>query len=126
MGKLTDRAKQNADAGVWKPARDGDSIEGMITAIKQGGQYDSTHYYLDCEDGECRVVCAGNNTVLGGLLRGEHLNVGDEVAIVYLGERESKSGRTYKGWSVVSEKHANNRERVVEDDDVADDDSIPF
>jgi hypothetical protein len=127
MGKLIDRAKKEIDTVVWKPEHEGDGIEGTLTNIRRGDKYDSMHYHIHCEDGIDRVVMAGADTVLGGLLTHEHLQIGDEVAVVFLGEKESKNGRRYKSWAVASEKHHKENDGAATHANGADaDDSIPF
>ena len=70
-----------------------------------------------------QIVSAGETTVLGGKLRGEHLEVGDRLAIVFLGEKEGENGRTYKNWEVGSEKAAN---PTADNGAPPLDDNIPF
>jgi hypothetical protein len=53
----------------------------------------------------CRSFSAGETTVLNKKLKGEHLEVGDRLCVIFLGEKTNeKTGKTFKDWEVGSEK----------------------
>ena len=103
---LLERARvqaQDGDAEQWKPLNDGDGIAGELVKIGKGGKFNATFYTLRTDDGDF-FITAAPDTVLGRELHDHKLSVGDKIAIVYLGEKKSKAGRTYKAWSIIVEK----------------------
>jgi hypothetical protein len=120
-GSLLDKAREQAEAKFWKPAKEGDGIEGKIVRIiRDAGKYHSTFYHLETEAGI--EIVAGGSTVLGQRLADQQLEVGDSVGILYLGEETSKAGQVFKNWSVVAEKV----KRSQAAGNPPSDDNIPF
>src|SRR5262245_19711381 len=100
---LLDRAREQSEATFWKPRKEGDGIEGEIVKIlRDAGKYHSDFFHIKTHDGI--QIVAGGSTVLGQRLADLQLEPGDRVAVLYLGEATSKSGQTFKNWSVVSDK----------------------
>jgi hypothetical protein len=102
---LLERVRQQSQAKFWNPEKAGDAIDGQIVKIVHGiGHYNSSHYYLTI-DGGMQIVSAGETTVLNKKLKGEHLEVGDRLCVIFLGEKTNeKTGKTFKDWEVGSEK----------------------
>ena len=102
---LAQRAHAQANAKFFSPENAGDFIEGVVLAIKQDmGKYGSTHYHIQQDDGTVSIISATPESVLGGKISGEHVNVGDRLYVEFLGEKTSKSGSTYKDWAVAAQK----------------------
>jgi len=101
---LLDKARQQAKdrPNFWKPTEPNDGIEGHIVKMTSGGRYGSTFFHVRT-DTEVLIVAASPATVLGQKLAELELSVGDRLAVLFLGESVSKSGSTFKNWTVVSE-----------------------
>lgn len=82
-----------ADNVQWKPL-EGDSIEGTITEKRSAnssyGPFDVLT--LTTANGLMDVACFGVSLKY----LGEQAAVGDTITIEYVGERQSRGGRTYK------------------------------
>jgi len=102
---LLDKARQqaNENPNFWKPTEPNEGIEGTVVKIAHGGKFNSTFIHIETDDG-VRIVAASPSTVLGGKLAELNIEVGDKLAILYLGEETAKAGHKFKNWSVVSEK----------------------
>jgi hypothetical protein len=97
---MAERARAKAKADFWKEEKAGDSIEGVVININHNmGDYGSTHYHVRKDDGEVLIVSVSPQSVLGGKLDGEHVEIGDRIYVEFLGERKSKKGKTYKDWA---------------------------
>jgi hypothetical protein len=119
LKKLLERARDQAghgEATFWKPTAAGDHIAGEIIKIVTGGRFNSTNYTLRTDNGTV-IVSASPETVLGRELRHHNLTVGDSIAIVFVGEKKAKTGKTYKAWSIIVEK----AEKTAVGDDDSDD-----
>jgi hypothetical protein len=104
-GSLLDRAREQSEAKFWKPAEPDTGIEGkVIRIIRDAGRYRATFYHIETEADGVQIVAGGESTVLGKKLNDLQIEVGDRIAILYLGEETSKAGQRFKKWSVVSEK----------------------
>ena len=104
-GSLLDRARQQSEAKFWKPTEPDTGIEGKVVKIvRDAGKYRSNFYHIETETDGIQIVAGGETTVLGKKLGDLHIEVGDKIAILYLGEETSRAGQQFKNWSVVSEK----------------------
>ena len=104
-GSLLDRARQQGEAKFWKPTEPDTGIEGTVVKIvRDAGKYRSNFYHIETETDGVQIVAGGESTVLGKKLNDLQIEVGDKIAILYLGEATSKAGQRFKNWSVVSEK----------------------
>jgi len=117
------RAREKGDARenaqFWDPKVAGDSIAGeVVDHTHHNGSYDSDYYFLKLEDGTSKIISAGSSTILFKKLTALEIEIGDDLAVVYLGE--GGDGRKYKKWSCESQK----RVRTV--DGPPADDGIPF
>jgi hypothetical protein len=115
---LLDRARQQSEAEFWKPTTPDTGIEGEVVSITEGGKFNSTFYHVRQDDGEVLIV-AGGDTVLGKKLSGLHIEIGDRIGVLYLGEGVSKTGQKYKSWSVVSNRVQKPKTVPPADDDIA-------
>src|SRR5215475_6804888 len=102
-GSLLDKARQQSEAEFWKPTKPDTGIEGEVVSITEGGKFNSIFYHVQQDDGEVLIV-PGGDTILGKKLSGLHIEVGDRIGVLYLGEGVSKTGQKYKSWSVVSDR----------------------
>jgi hypothetical protein len=114
---LLDRARQQSEAEFWKPVKPNTGIEGEVVSITEGGKFNSTFYHFRQDDGEVLIV-AGGDTVLGKKLSGLHIEIGDRIGVLYLGEGVSKTGQKYKSWSVVSDRVQKPKSLPPTDDDI--------
>src|SRR5215813_13772345 len=104
-GSLLYRARQQSEAKFWKPTEPDTGIEGKVVKIvRDAGKYRSNFYHIETETDGIQIVAGGETTVLGKKLGDLHIEVGDKIAILYLGEETSRAGQQFKNWSVVSEK----------------------
>jgi len=120
--ELLKRAREKADARenaeFWDP-KPGDSIAGEVVDITHhNGSYDNAYYFLKLEDGTSKIVSAGSSTILFRKLRDKQLEIGDDLAVVYLGEDTSADGRRYKKWACESQKRARPADGPPLDDDI--------
>jgi hypothetical protein len=101
---LLDQARQQAadKKKFWNPAPN-DGVEGTLVRISHGGKFNSNFYHLKTDD-EIIIVPASPSTILGKELAALNLEIGDRVAIVFLGEATSKDNRRFKDWSIVAIK----------------------
>jgi hypothetical protein len=103
-GSLLDRARQQSEAKFWKPTEH-TGIEGKVVKIvRDAGKYHSSFYHIETETDGVQIVAGGESTVLGKKLNDLQVEVGDKIAVLYLGEATSRAGQRFKNWSVVSEK----------------------
>jgi hypothetical protein len=100
---LLDEARRQSQAEFWKPVKPDTGIEGQVISITEGGKYNSVFYHVQQDNSEVLIV-PGGDTVLGKKLSGLHVEIGDRIGVLYLGEGVSKSGQKYKSWSVVSNR----------------------
>ena len=104
-GSLLYRARQQSEAKFWKPTEPDTGIEGKVVRIvRDAGKYRSDFYHIETETDGIQIVAGGGSTVLGKKLNDLQVEVGDKIAILYLGEETSRAGQRFKNWSVVSEK----------------------
>jgi hypothetical protein len=104
-GSLLDRARQQSEAKSWKPTEPDTGIEGKVVKIvRDAGKYHSNFYHIETETDGVQIVAGGENTVLGKKLNDLQVEVGDKIAILYIGEATSRAGQRFKNWSLVSEK----------------------
>jgi hypothetical protein len=104
-GSLLDKAREQSEAKFWKPTEPDTGIEGKVVRIvRDAGKYRSTFYHIETEADGVQIVAGGESTVLGKKLNDLRIEVGDRIAILYLGEETSRAGQRFKNWSVVSEK----------------------
>lgn len=114
---LLDRACKQSEAKFWKPVKPDTGIEGEVVSITEGGKFNSTFFHVRQDDGEVLIV-AGGDTVLGKELSGLHIERGDRIGVLYLGEGVSKTGQKYKSWSVVSDRVQKPKTVPPADDDI--------
>jgi hypothetical protein len=93
-----------ADTEQWRPTLAGDQVGGVITRISSTASEYTTDEIpvidIMCPDVTIRQVRA-YHTVLRHELNARHLQVGDTVAIRYLGKLPTKDGRkTFHGYKV--------------------------
>jgi hypothetical protein len=117
---LLQKARQQGDAEFWKPTKAGDEIAGEVVTLNTGGKFNSTFYHLRAESDGVLIVAASPTTVLGKELANLDVDVGDLLAIVFLGKEMGKNG-PYKSWSCVCQKPLTEREPPPPPDD----DEIP-
>jgi len=123
-GSLLDRARQQSEAKFWKPTEPDTGIEGKVVKIvRDAGKYRSNFYHIETETDGIQIVAGGETTVLGKKLGDLHIEVGDKIAILYLGEETSRAGQRFKNWSVVSEK--GDSPKIGGNQSVPADDEIP-
>ena len=104
-GSLLDRAREQSEAKFWKPTEPNTGIEGKVVKIvRDAGKYHSSFYHIETATDGVQIVAGGESTVLGKKLNDLQVEVGDKIAILYLGEATSRAGQRFKNWSVVSEK----------------------
>jgi hypothetical protein len=104
MGLLLKKAQEKTSRNYFKPKQPGEGIEGAILAINRGvGQFFSTEYVIKAEDGQVWIVSAAKNSILAKKIADDPPEVGDSMAVLYLG---IPNGKKYKNWSVVVE-HVN-------------------
>jgi hypothetical protein len=72
--------------------------------VRDARKYHSSFYHIETETDGVQIVAGGQSTVLGKKLNDLQVEVGDKIAILYLGEATSRAGQRFKNWSVVSEK----------------------
>ena len=121
-GSLLDRARQQSEAVFWKPTQKGDGIEGRIVRIvRDAGRFNSTFHHVETDHDGVQIVAASPTTVLGQRLADHQLEVGDKVAVLFLGEETGKSGQVFKNWSIASEKPL-----IKPQGQTPSDDEIPF
>lgn len=83
---------EEVQAGVWKPEKEGDSIEGVLINKKdEVGINNSKAYYIENKDG---VHMVWGSTVLNE--RMQLVNVGELIKITYKGAQENKKGQPTK------------------------------
>jgi hypothetical protein len=124
-GSLLDRAREQSEAKFWKPTEPDTGIEGKVVKIvRDAGKYHSTFYHIETETDGVQIVAGGESTVLGKKLNDLQVEVGDKIAILYLGEATSRTGQRFKNWSVVSEK--GNSPEAGGNQSEPTDDKIPF
>jgi hypothetical protein len=116
---LLRRARSESDAKFWKPTEAEESIAGEVVSISVGGKYNSTYYHVQTEHDGVLIVSASPSTVLGKKLMDHDVQKGDALAIIYLGEHETKDGRgTFKKWSVATQKQFPATTEPPKDDDI--------
>jgi hypothetical protein len=87
---------ETIEPGVWKPANEGDQIQGILVQKREkGGKYDSESYVVENQDGMHLIFAT---TVLQQ--RMELVNVGDEVRITYKGVEQNTKGQDVKIFKV--------------------------
>jgi len=116
-GGLLAKARKQADAEFWKPTKPGEEIAGEIVAINTGGQFNSTFYHISTESDGVLIVAASPTTVLGKKLADLDVEIGDFLAIVFLGEVTTRDGRHAKTWSCASQKLLITRDPLPPPDD---------
>ena len=89
------------EPGVWKPEKDGDSIEGkLVTKKRDIGINNSKAYYIEKADGTT-WMCWGS-TVLDD--RMEFVDVNEMVRITYKGTQPNSRGQDTKIFKVEHKK----------------------
>jgi hypothetical protein len=122
---LLDRAREQSEAKFWKPTEPDTGIGGKVVRIvRDTGKYHSSFYHIETETDGVQIVAGGESTVLGKKLNDLQVEVGDKIAILYLGEATSRAGQRFKNWSVVSEK--GDSPKVGGNQSEPTDDKIPF
>jgi hypothetical protein len=130
---MRERAHAKSKATFWKPEKDGnvgESIEGPVIAIHENmGDFGSTHWHVQLDSGEIKIVSASPDSVLGCKLAGEHIAIHDRIYVEFLGDKKSKkTGKPYHDWATDCE-HVVKPERAVKPDNgkaAPMDDDIPF
>src|SRR5947199_2103315 len=98
---LLERAKEQADLKLFKFEKSGDHVQGQIVKMNTGGKFDSTFFTLRSEDGKIEVLAASQNTVMGRKILDSQPEVGDDMCVLFVGEKKSSTGKLYKDFSVV-------------------------
>lgn len=78
--------KEREDS-VFKFEKEGDFIEGVLTAITESGTYDNKVYKLKQDDG--KIVSVFSTTVMATKMA--TVAIGEKVKIEYTGEKENKN-----------------------------------
>lgn len=80
---------EEIEPGIWKPANEGDLIQGLLISKKENvGLNNSRAYHIDTQDG---LFMIWGSTVLDE--RMEFVNIGDVVRITYKGKTPNKKGQ---------------------------------
>lgn len=110
---LRDSARQG-DGRRWEFSQEGDEVGGIVTGVGVfEGDYDPAPMLtIDAEyiveGGEeqtpetIRLLCG--STVLKNKVEELNVEVGDEIAIFFGGEKQSKGGNDYKAFNVQTKK----------------------
>lgn len=100
-------ALETGDAQSWIPKEEGDTLVGVVTHV---GTMNSDYSpepipYIEVQDREGEVWgVRGYGSVLAAKIEGAKLEVGDGVAVRFLGMQDSRNGRSYKNFAVRSRK----------------------
>lgn len=103
MPRSLEEQLAGADPEPWIPEEDGESIFGELEAIstREGDYGEYTVVTILTEAGEVWNV-AGFGTVLAGKFEGlTEADLGRKIGVKFVGEKESKGGKSYKDWRVV-------------------------
>lgn len=102
---------------AWMPENEGQMLIGTLIDYREN--VDSGYNYgpsdvaeIEPDDGEVRAVWI-SSTVLRKQWEAANPMVGDEVGIIYLGERDSKGGMAYHNWSVRIERSDENERKLA-------------
>jgi len=93
---------ENISPGIWKPEKDGDSIEGVLKAKRTNvGVNNSNAYDLETKDGGFMIW---GSKVLDD--RMNFVDIGDKVRITYKGKEKNKKEQDVNIYTVEREKKA--------------------
>ena len=85
---------------VWKPAQDGDMIEGKLVNKQPSPRYDNQIYHIETKsNGQLAIF---GTTVLDD--RMAYVNVGESVRITYKGTQKNSKGQDTKIFKVERQK----------------------
>lgn len=101
--QLNQGGKQNmteydkVEPGVWKPLKDGDSVEGILISVQNSTKYENNKiYHLECTDGKQLAIFG--TTVLDD--RMTFVKVGDKIKIVFKGTQKNSKQQDTKIFEV--------------------------
>lgn len=117
MDKLNDKEKEFKEkfgGGIWNP-EDGDILEGEVEELgTEKTQYRPDQPYLAVKQEDGKTLKMWCNAQLEGLCVDEDVEVGDMIAIKFLGARESrKTGKTYKNYILAKDNTPRSEREVV-------------
>lgn len=94
---MTDKWQKVEAGPTWNFKEEKELVGTYVLKEESVGPNESNLYSIEREDGS--VIGVWGNTVLDNKFK--HLNIGDTVRLVYLGQEESeKTNRTYNAFDV--------------------------
>jgi len=88
---------EKIEPGIWKPQKEGDSIEGVLIKVdKESGKFDSPVYHIETANKEQKVVFG--TAVLNDKM--SYINPGDPVKIEFKGTQKNAKGQDVKVFEV--------------------------
>lgn len=103
MPRTLEEKLNGADPEPWIAEEEGESIFGEIeeVGVRDGDYGEYPVVTVLTEAGEVFTV-AGFGTVLNGKLEGlTDADIGRKIGVKFIGEKDSKGGKSYKDWRVV-------------------------
>lgn len=95
---LADQLEETEAGGFWKPENEGDSLAMRLDEVETGAGKQGTSTIYSGVDEDGNPVSFWGSAILDRKLK--HANSGDMVLVKYLGWRQSKTGNSYKAFSV--------------------------
>lgn len=83
----------------WKPENEGDSIQGLLVAVKDNVGINNSKVYMIEQEGAEEATSVWGSTVLD--TKFQEITIGSEVRIEYLGEQKGKGPKPYKNYKVL-------------------------
>lgn len=96
---MSDWQEAGSGGETWKPENVGDSIQGLLTAVKENVGINNSKVYMIEKEGEEEPYSVWGSTVLD--TKFQEISVGSEVKIEYLGQVKGKGPKPYKDFKVL-------------------------
>jgi hypothetical protein len=96
---MSDWQEAGNNTESWKPENEGDTIQGLLTQVKENVGINNSKVYMIEQEGAEEATSVWGSTVLD--TKFQEIPVGSEVKIEYLGQVKGKGPKPYKDFKVL-------------------------